>query len=218
MKVLLLFLAIAPAALADGTADQADLEFHLGSIEFQKGNYEGALAHFFVSNSVAPNRNVLFNIGSAYERMRRYADAHRYYFDAADGETDPAALAADQAALRRISPKVALLDVAADPPGATLYIDRKSLGSVGRAPRLLAVQPGTYSVIGESDGYESAKADGVVALLGKSTPVSLTLKRVVGQVHVRLQGAPAVTVHVDDERAPAACIAPCDLSLPPGQH
>ena len=43
------------------------------------------------------------------------------------------------------------------PPGATLYIDRKSLGSVGRAPRPLALAPGKYNVLAELDGYEPAQ-------------------------------------------------------------
>src|SRR5437764_6822280 len=147
------------ASLADGTADEADLQFRLGTAEFQRGNYEAALEHFFVSNRVAPNRNVLYNIGSAFERLRRYADAHRYYVDAVDGETDPAALKADRAALARVTPKVAVLDVVTDPPGATLYLDRKSLGSVGLAPRPLGLAPGIYNVTAEKDGYQSAEQD-----------------------------------------------------------
>src|SRR5262249_44699509 len=123
----------AAAAFADGTADEADLQFRVGTAEFQRGNYEAALEHFFISNRVAPNRNVLYNIGSASERRKRYAAAHRYYVDALEGETDPAALKADRAALARVTPKVAVLDVKTDPPGATIYLDRRSLGSVGRA-------------------------------------------------------------------------------------
>src|SRR5215813_1947259 len=114
-------LVFAGAAFADGTADEAELQFRLGTAEFQKGNYEAALEHFFISNRVAPNRNVLYNIGSAFEKLRRYADAHRYYIDALEGETDPAALKADRAALARVTPKVAVLDVKTDPPGATIY-------------------------------------------------------------------------------------------------
>ena len=211
-------LLCAGAVWADGTADEADLQFRLGTAEFQRGNYEAALEHFFVSNRVAPNRNVLYNIGSAFERLHRYADAHRYYADAIDGETEPAALKADRAALARVTPKVAVLDVRTGPPGATLYVDRKSLGSVGRAPRPLALAPGKYAVIAELDGYEPAQADGVEARLGQTTPVSLKLTRIVGVVRVAVSGALNAAVRVDDERAQPSCTAPCDLQLPPGQH
>ena len=86
--VLLAISAIAAPlpAMADGTADEADLQFRLGKEEFKKGSYDSALAHFFASNRLAPNRNVLFNIASTYEALSRYADAHRYYVDAQAGE------------------------------------------------------------------------------------------------------------------------------------
>src|SRR3981081_600289 len=129
------------AAMADGAADQAELQVPLRPAGIQRGNYESALEHYFVSNRVAPNRNVLYNIGSAFERLKRWADAHRYYADAVDGETDPAALKADPPAPARCTPRVAVREVRPTPPGATLYVDRKSLGSVGRAPRPLALQP-----------------------------------------------------------------------------
>ena len=208
----------AAAAHADGTADEADLQFRLGTADFQRGDYEKALEHFFVSNRVAPNRNVLYNIGSAFEHLRRYADAHRYYVDALDGETDPAAQKADRAALARVLPRVAVLEVSTTPPGATLYLDRKSLGSVGRAPRLLALLPGSYQVLAELEGYQPAASPAVAAALGKTTKVALTLQRIVGVVHVAVSGAPAAAVRVDDERGETACTAPCDLQLAPGPH
>src|SRR3954468_10332901 len=172
------------AATADGTADEADLQFRLGTQEFQRGNFDSALEHFFISNRLAPNANVLFNIGSVYERKKDYVAAHRYYLDAAAGETDPEAIKADRAALVRVTPRVAVLDVRTDPPGATLYVDRKSLGSVGLSPRLLALPPGTYTVIAELAGYEPAQVEGVQAGLGAATPVSLALARIAGSVHV----------------------------------
>lgn len=209
---------LAAEGRADGTADEADLQFRLGAAEFQRGSYEAALEHFFVSNRIAPNRNVLFNIGSAFEHLKRYADAHRYYSDALDGETDPQALKADQAALARVAPRVAVLEVVTDPPGATLYLDRKSLGSVGRAPRSLALQPGRYQVLAELDGYEPAESGELEARLGNSSPVELSLRRIVGTVRVAVSGALQAAVRVDDERAAPRCTAPCDLSLAPGEH
>src|ERR1041384_2494157 len=217
-SILVLALLLSAEARADGTADEADLQFRLGAADFQRGNYESALEHFFVSNRIAPNRNVLFNIGSAFEHLHRYADAHRYYTDAADGETDAEALKADRAALARITPRVAVVDVVTDPPGATLYLDRKSLGSVGRAPRPLALQPGRYTVLAELEGYESAGSAPVEARLGNSTRVELSLRRIVGTVRIAVSGALQPAVRVDDERGQPSCTAPCDLSLAPGQH
>jgi len=205
-------------ASADGTADEADLQFRLGKEDFKKGNFDSALAHFFASNRLAPNRNVLFNIANTYESLQRYADAHRYYVDALTGETNEKKRTDATSALTFLAPHVAVLDVATDPPGATLYIDRKDLGSVGKAPRPLALSPGKYRVVAELEGYETATSAEVEVIQGKQTRVSLSLTRIVGTVHVELKGAPAAAVRVDDENGPVACTAPCDLTLAPGRH
>src|ERR1700679_1685104 len=98
-------LAQGPAsARADGTADEAALHFRMGSRDFARGDYESALAHFMYSNRLAPNRNVLFDIATAFEQLKRNVDAHRYYVDALEGETDPRAQAAVRAGLARVTP------------------------------------------------------------------------------------------------------------------
>jgi outer membrane receptor protein involved in Fe transport len=210
-------LALWPAvARADGTADEADLHFRMGSADFRRGEYESALAHFMLSVRIVPNRNVVFNIALAFEQLRRFADAHRYYISALDGETDPRAVTAVREALARITPNVAVLEVVTSPPGATIYIDRKDLGSLGRAPRPLALQPGRYRVIAELDGYEPQVSESVEIVKGGGARVSLTLPRIVGAVHVGVEGAKSAAVRVDDERGAPACTAPCDLELPPG--
>lgn len=211
-------LVTAQSSRADGTADEAELQFRLGKEEFKKGSYESALAHFFASNRLAPNRNVLFNIASTYEALSRYADAHRYYIDAQAGETDEKKRADVTAALADLASKVAVLDVVTDPPGATIYIQRKDLGSVGKAPRPLALAPGKYRVLAELDGYETVTSSEVEVTQGKQTKVSLSLTRIIGTVHVELKGAPHAQVRVDDENGPVACQAPCDLTLSPGRH
>src|SRR5258706_4612683 len=129
------------AARAEGVADEADLHFHLGAEAYARNDYRGALEHFFLSNRLVPNRNVVFNIARTFEQMKRYADAHRHYADALAGETDPRAVGDVNAALARIAPNVAVLDVTSTPPGATIYLDRKDLGSRDRAPRPLALPP-----------------------------------------------------------------------------
>ena len=209
-----------PLARAEGVADEAELHFEMGSDAYAKGDYKAALSHFFLSNRLSPNRNVVFNIARTFEQMGRYADAHRHYVDALDGETDPKAVADVTAAIARIAPRVAVLDVATSPPGATLYVDRKELGSRGHGPRKLALPPGHYRVLAELSGYEPAASAPIDAVLGGSTRVELRLVRVVGTVHVDVAGAPAAVVEVraDDERGALLCTAPCDASLPPGPH
>ena len=212
-------LAAGPAR-AEGGADEADLHFQLGGAAYQRGDFTGALEHFFLSNRLVPNRNVVFNIARTFEQLKRYADAHRHYVDALAGETNPRAIHDVEEAIARIAPNVAVLDVVTSPPGATIYLDRKDLGSRGRSPRPLALPPGQYRVLAELDGYEPQTSEVIVAELGKTARAALTLTRIVGTVRVSAEGAGArgASVRVDDEHAPAACVAPCELTLPPGPH
>jgi len=217
-------LALAPlfggpgTAQADGNADEADLHFEIGAEAYQKGDFRTALEHFLLSNRLVPNRNVTFNTARTYEQLKRYADAHRNYVDALDGETNAATVSTIQDAIKRIAPNVAVLRIESDPPGATIYLERKDLGSRGRAPKPLAVPEGKYKVIVELPGYEPYTIEGVTAKTGTETKVQQSLKRIVGSVAVSVEGAPGASVHVDEEQAPSACTAPCTLEIPPGMH
>jgi len=211
-------LASGKEARADGLADEAELQFQLAAEHYQKSEFREALEHFLQSNRLVPNKNVVFNIARTFEKLQRYADAHRYYVDALAVETDPKTIADITTAVQRVAPNVAVIKVETTPPGATVYIDRKDLGSRGRSPRPLGVPEGKYQIIVELEGYEPATMGPIEAKLGTETRVPITLTRIVGTVHVSVEGAPGATVHVDDEKAPVACSAPCDLDIPPGQH
>jgi len=205
-------------ALADGNADEAALHFEIAVEAHAKRDFRTALEHFLASNRLVPNRNVVYNIARTYEQLAKFADAHRYYIDALQDETDPETITKIQEAFKRIAPNVAVLRIESDPPGATIYLERKDLGSRGRAPRPLAITEGRYKVIVELDGYEPAVVEGIEAKIGSETAVPIRLKRIVGSVAVAVQGAPNATVHLDDEASPPVCTAPCTLNAPPGLH
>ena len=205
-------------ALAGGLADEAELQFQLGADHYQKGDYREALEHFFISNRLVPNRNVVYNIARCYEQLRRWADAHRYYTDALEEEDRQQQIQSIQTALKRVAPYVALLRVQSDPPGATIYIDRKDLGSRGKAPRALALPEGKYRVVAELDGHESATSAVMDVKAGAEVLVPLKLTRIVGKVEVAVEGAPGAAVRLDDEQAPVSCTAPCTFEAPPGRH
>ena len=181
-------LSAAPSR-ADGTADEADLHFRLGANDYRRGDYEAALAHFLQSNRLAPNRNVVFNIATAYEQLQRYADAHRYYVEALAGETDAAHLATVRAAIARVAPHVAVLDVETDPARRDASTSTGRTSDPGAARRARSRSPrGRYRVIAELEGYEPATSAPVVASLGREAKVALTLRRIVGTVHVDVEG------------------------------
>ena len=209
-------LLMSAPALGDDLADEADLQFQLGAQSYQRGDYEGALEHFLASNRLVPNRNVVFNIARSYEKLTRYPEAYRYYTQALDGETDPAAAARIEAALAKISQNVAVLDIASDPPGATIYLDRRDLGPRGNTPRKLGMAPGRYKVIVELPGHLPAETVVEQSKAGVTTPVRLTLKPILGTV--QFDAEPGTVVHAGTPDGPARCQAPCALTLPPGRH
>ena len=213
----LLAAAVAAPVRASDLADEADLRFQLGADAYQRGDYQAALQHFLVSNRLVPNKNVLFNIARVYEKLDRYPEAHRYYTQALDQETDPAAQARIRAALEQIRPNVAVLNIRSTPPGATLYIDRRDLGPRGSAPRELGLAPGSYEVIAELPGHHPAAVRVGPLGRGQSAEVLLELRPILGKVRVR---GPATDgfVRVGDAEATPSCRVPCELELPPGEH
>ena len=211
-----LIVSLGREAFADNLADEAEVEFEVGAERYRVGDFNGALEHFLASNRLVANRNVVFNIARAYEQLKQNTYAFRYYTQALEGETDPATRARVQAAIARLTPAVAILAVDSDPPGATIYVDRKDLGARGNAPLRLGLSPGAYKVIIELAGYEPAEAQLEVAL-GAETPLKVRLKLITGSVHV--DGEPAgAAVRVDSEDAPVIGSVPGTFPMTPGRH
>jgi outer membrane receptor protein involved in Fe transport len=210
-------MAMPRPALADDVADEADLQFTLAAERYEAGDHKGALEHFLASNRLVPNRNVVFNIARTYEQLKRAPDAYRYYVQAADGETDPAAKKRVEESIARITPLVAILKVETSPPGATIYVNRKDLGPRGNAPRTLGVAPGSYTVFAELPGHLPAQTVGEVEMkLGEARTVRLELVPILGTLEV--DGEPDSEVRLDKETGPVLCRIPCRAPVTPGKH
>jgi hypothetical protein len=204
-------------AVADDVADEADLAFRIGAERYAAGDYKGALEHFLGSNRLVPNHNVVFNIARTYEKLERYPEAYRYYTAALSAETDASSRTRITQAIEQIRPHVAVLAVDTDPPGATIYVDRRDLGSRGESPRALGVLPGRYKVIAELAGYYPAEAVVDQAPIAETTHVSLVLHPILGRL--RVEGTPrGARVRIDDPNELPRCVTPCALELPPGRH
>ena len=192
---------------ADDLADEADFQFQLGAERYDQGDFKGALEHFLASNRLVPNRSVLFNIARTYEQLKRAPDAYRYYLLAAEGEPNPQTRKRAEDALARITPSVAILKVETDPPGATIYLDRKDLGPRGETPRTLALAESKHKVIVEKQGYEPVESEMQTLTIGKEVVVQLKLVQILGTA--KLEGESGAQVKVDDENGPFACTVPC---------
>lgn len=209
-------LSLTTRVRADDLADEADLHFENGAAAYQRGDYRVALERFLSSNRLVPNRNVVYNIARCYEQLGRFAEAFRYFDQARLDETDPLVLRGIESELARIGKKVSVLSVATDPPGATIYIERRDLGPRGVTPRRLAVNPGQYRVIAELPGYHPVEVKSGPLALGESRDLRIALEPIRGKVRVLADSG--TKVHADAPDSPVFCLAPCELELPLGSH
>lgn len=206
----------APAARAESeTADEAELHFQLGNDRYDAGDIKAALEHFLASNRLAPNKNVLFDIARCYEQLKQWPDAYRYYSASLEAENSDAGRRRTQESLDRLRPRVALLTVQSDPPGATIYLDRKDLGSRGVTPRTLALPEGTHSVLLELPDFQVGKAERAELKLGEDAHVSIKLEPVLGAIKV--SGTAHALVRIDGQPRPQ-CSAPCTFKAKVGKH
>lgn len=211
--VLVVALLSAPA-FANNTADEADVAFELGNRAYAKRDYDAALASYFLSYRLVPNRNVLFNIARCYEALDRNDEAYRYWNDLAVDDSLPESDKRDiRAALTRLGPKVALISVTSTPPGAEVFLDRKDLGARGRTPLTIAVPPGSHTVLLELDGHRGGSVK-LTATRGREAKQNVELLRVVGSVTIKgtPEGALVKLADIELGRLPGT------FELPPGQR
>ena len=186
---LLLLALLAPAARADSLADEADFRFRRGAQLYKQGKLEEALSEFLSSNRLVHNRNVLFNIARMYEQLKMYNEAWRAYSDVQAEPMKEADKKDLEAALARLRPQLALLEVKTDPPGATVYVNRKDLGARGQSPLVLALPAGKEAVLLELEGHKPARVE-LVLTTGKTALADPVLERIWGTLVV--EGEPAV--------------------------
>jgi len=217
LVVILLGFGLWPSPVhADDLADEADLQFQLGARAYRVGNYLGSLEHFLASHRLVPNANSIFNAARAYERLEMYSEAYRAFDSALALEQRDESRASIRLELDRIRPKVALIRGDSEPAGATIYLDRKDLGPRGTTPRLLAVNPGVYTVLLELPGYHATRSNPNQVNRGQQLDVRLTLSPLRGVVQVA--GEPTVRVLVRSLDGKPTCNLPCSLSVPAGSQ
>lgn len=166
---------------------------------------------------VTRSRNVIFNVALAYEALERYEDAYAYFSEyvAIDDLAEEDRREGEHH-LARLAPRIALVEVASQPPGATIYVDRRDLSPRGVTPATIATQPGSHRLILVLEGHEPGEA-AVDAVLGQTRQVSATLAPRPATVHVETD-PPGAEVRFDAEDAAVAGVTPLTATLPAGQH
>lgn len=220
MRLLALFvLVVALLGAASGVAraddaSEAQLHHDLGMELFGQHRYAEALDHFIASNRLVPNRNVVFNIAAIYRALHHPRDAYNWMeiylhdFDLTDTERTEGTQLRDQ-----IGAALAVVDVSSDPPGATIYVDRVELGSLGVLPRRIALEAGHHTLILQSPGRHEARVE-VDATSGHVVSASASLSAITGHLVVHSEPAGA-DVRIEGSDAPLG-VTPLEVDLPVG--
>ena len=220
-------LAWAPCLLAQTSADAqalfVDGSEHLRasararSERVRRAELQEALRLFHQSLQITRSRSTVYNVAYCYEELGRYEDAYAYYSEYLAFRDLPDT---DRAEARRrldaLAPRVALVEVASMPPGATVYVDRRDLAPRGVTPTTIATRPGSRRIILELEGHEPQETS-VDAVLGELHEVRLQLQARPATVRVLTEPAGA-QVRFDGEDAPVAGVTPLEATVPAGPH
>jgi outer membrane receptor for ferrienterochelin and colicins len=207
---------VASAVRAADVADEAQFHFERGNQLYRQGRLEEALAAYYASNRLVPNRNVTFNIARCLEQLKRHEEAFRAWVAVEEQNPPESERAVVAAAIDRLRPFLALVQIETRPPGATVYVNRRDLGALGQTPKRLALREGQATLILELAGHKPAER--VVTLVkGQETRVAVDLEPIYGAVVLRHVPAGAV---VRSEFADGDVLgrAPGPLRLLPGNR
>lgn len=218
----LIAVALLCASRADAqdgdVAAESELHFQLGVEAYLKRRYTSALEHLLLSNRLAPNPSVAYNIGRTYENLGQLDSAYAYYTAAAEAwSEEPEKRAQVERSIAAIEGRLALVEVVSDPPGAAIYIDRTNLGQRGITPRVIAVSPGQHDVIVQLEGHEPLMIEGLQTGRGAHAALDLLLTPITAPVLVT--GSPeGAEIRLGGPEGALLGTLPVELSLPIGRQ
>ena len=206
----------AAGAQGDSLADEADFRFRRGVKLYQQGRIEDALSEFLASNRLVRNRNVISDVARCFERLGRVNEAYRWYSEILGDVMPDADRRELETAILRLRPRLALVRIESDPPGATVYLDRRDLGARGTTPLTLAVSPGKRTAVLELQGHEPERIE-IEAAIGREASIRSRLAPLYGTLEV--SGEPAAfELRLDRDDARPILTSPGRSRVPPGRH
>jgi hypothetical protein len=233
-----------PARAQDESLERARAAFETGQSHYEKGEFAAAAAAFEKAYQARAFPQFLFNIGASYEKMRKYAEAVRYYqryVGATDSEADRNAtrkrIAVLEKEIERLAkskpdpaeePSQAVKDLAevkirglvvieSKPQGATIYLDSKDEKPLGRTPWNGSLE-GEHTVLLELEGYRPT-TDVIAPAADKLVvlKVSMAEQGYLGFVEIS-SNIPDSDIYVDDKSAGVYQKTPWKGDLTPGKH
>jgi hypothetical protein len=153
-------LSPSPAMAAPTKAQQkeAATRFKKGLELFKDGDYRAALIEFRRANELAPNYNVLYNIGQVYFQLQDYPNAlqtlEKYLVEG--GSAVPAPRRAEvQRDIDKLKSRVANLEIVVTIPDADITVDDLSVGKSPLAKPLM-VSAGRHKVTVSKPGFTAS--------------------------------------------------------------
>ncbi len=145
-----------PAAAAPASAqEEAASRFKKGLDLFKEGDYQAALIELRRANELAPNYNVLYNIGQVYFQLQDYPNALRSletYLQEGGKGVDPKRRVEVEKDIEKLKSRVANLEIAVNVPDAEVTIDELSAGKTP-LPRSVLVGAGRHRIVVSKPGF-----------------------------------------------------------------
>ena len=163
----LLATPLAPTRARADDVSEAGAAFARGNEHFQRSmrlrgdrrrrELEAALDQYFESLSRVRSRNVLYNAALVLEALDRADEAFNHWTEyLAVPDLSEAELADGRQHRDALALRVAVFEVNAS-AGAEIWIDRRDLGSRGRAPLTIALPPGEHTFYFAAAGYRESQ-------------------------------------------------------------
>jgi hypothetical protein len=147
-----------PAAAAPAPVpaqEEAASRFKKGLDLFKEGDYQAALIELRRANELAPNYNVLYNIGQVYFQLQDYPNALRSlesYLQEGGKGVDAKRRAEVEKDIEKLKSRVANLEIAVNVHDAEVTIDEISAGKTP-LPRSVLVGAGRHRLVVSKPGF-----------------------------------------------------------------
>lgn len=216
--LLLSVLLVAPGTARADSASQARFFDDAARDAYERGDYEDALELFLLSHRAAASPRTLYNVAVCSDLGGYEAEAFVFFEEyLRSGDDSDGRRAEAQRRMDALREKLSLVRVTSEPPGATIYIDRRELGTYGRTPRTIVVQPGEHEVRLELPGYLASSVQ-VEAEPAEEAAVRLELEPHTGSLFVETPRGSATLAVLHGVRTIAEGPAGEPLTVPVGSY
>ena len=151
------FTASAQGTVTAAAQTEAASRFKKGLELFKDGDYQAALIELRRANELAPNYNVLYNIGQVYFQLQDYPNAlHSLerYMQEGGKNIDPKRRAEVEKDVDKLRARVANLEIVVNVPDADVTIDDVSAGKTP-LPKTVLVSAGRHRIVISKVGFAS---------------------------------------------------------------